>query len=135
MSQYNRAEIKKYISPLTGKPCKSKPTKILSEIKRHSENSQDYRKQLRCWREQNPNYSSTYKKEHREKNRLPNKKYRKLYPEKIKAHVLSRKIPLKSHCEKCNTTENLQKHHPDYSKPLEVITLCRKCHIEAHYLG
>lgn len=38
-------------------------------------------------------------------------------------------------CEKCgNETikRNLHGHHYDYSKPLEVIWLCAKCHWELH---
>jgi len=40
-------------------------------------------------------------------------------------------------CEKCGlaTKKGIQWHHPDYSKPLEVIALCRKCHGKAHRLG
>jgi hypothetical protein len=34
--------------------------------------------------------------------------------------------------EVCKSDENLQKHHPDYTKPLEIKWLCRKCHIELH---
>lgn len=35
-------------------------------------------------------------------------------------------------CEVCGTAENIEKHHPDYSKPLEVVWLCRKHHLELH---
>jgi hypothetical protein len=35
---------------------------------------------------------------------------------------------LKDKCEKCGATENLVRHHDDYTKPLTVTTLCRKCH-------
>lgn len=43
-------------------------------------------------------------------------------------------ITLPDHCETCQTTENLEKHHPDYSKPLEVVVLCRLCHAQLHAL-
>lgn len=36
-------------------------------------------------------------------------------------------------CNECNSKENLIKHHPDYSKPLEFITLCRNCHNKYHH--
>ncbi len=35
-------------------------------------------------------------------------------------------------CEICKTKIDLQKHHPDYTKPLEIKWLCRKCHTELH---
>jgi hypothetical protein len=38
----------------------------------------------------------------------------------------------KQPCEKCNAAENVQAHHEDYSKPLEVTWLCRKHHNERH---
>lgn len=35
-------------------------------------------------------------------------------------------------CEVCGSDENLQKHHPDYTKALKIKWLCRKCHTELH---
>ena len=35
-------------------------------------------------------------------------------------------------CQSCNSKEKLEGHHKDYSKPLEVIWLCRKCHKKNH---
>jgi hypothetical protein len=29
--------------------------------------------------------------------------------------------------------KKLDAHHPDYGKPLEVVWLCRRCHVEAHW--
>lgn len=37
-------------------------------------------------------------------------------------------------CEKCGA-EPAQKHHEDYSKPLDVIWLCAACHTAGHYPG
>lgn len=34
-------------------------------------------------------------------------------------------------CAKCGATE-AEKHHPDYSKPLDIVWLCRPCHLKAH---
>jgi len=42
-------------------------------------------------------------------------------------------IPLKDKkCNVCGTTSDLQRHHEDYSRPLEIIILCRKCHNKLH---
>ena len=67
--------------------------------------------------------------------RLKNTKdYQKRYPEKRKAQVLSQniKIPKKQPCELCKKKLAVQKHHPDYSKPLEVQFLCVQCHNDVH---
>lgn len=36
-------------------------------------------------------------------------------------------------CEVCGVSKDIQAHHNDYSKPLEVRWLCRKHHVEYHY--
>lgn len=48
-------------------------------------------------------------------------------------------VQRKTHCEVCNYTgimkdgrTVIQAHHPDYSKPLEVMWLCQKCHHKWH---
>lgn len=38
-----------------------------------------------------------------------------------------RAIPL-TECENCGSRKNLQRHHPDHSKPLDVQILCQACH-------
>src|SRR3990172_3800938 len=35
-------------------------------------------------------------------------------------------------CFRCGTNQQLQRHHEDLNKPLEVIALCQKCHVLAH---
>lgn len=57
-------------------------------------------------------------------------------PEKRKAHVIvghairSGKL-VKLPCEACGS-ERSEAHHHDYSKPLDVVWLCRACHGEIH---
>jgi hypothetical protein len=57
-------------------------------------------------------------------------KYEKNHPERRKAWTIARTID-KTKCIKCNE-ENTHRHHPDISKPNEVILLCPKHHKEAH---
>jgi hypothetical protein len=62
------------------------------------------------------------KKEYYRKNKV--KRYAKM---KAWYHV-----PIGSKCEKCGSVRNLERHHADYGKPLEVQTLCRSCHGQLH---
>lgn len=56
------------------------------------------------------------------------------HPEKRKARQLAKDAGLrKDNCERCDADTDLHMHHEDYSKPLEVITLCRTCHETAHH--
>ena len=58
------------------------------------------------------------------------------YPEKVLARnavaiaLHSGKLE-RQPCERCGVTE-VEAHHPDYSKPLEVVWLCTKHHSELH---
>ena len=42
-----------------------------------------------------------------------------------------KRTTIKGVCERCGTTENLQRHHPNY-KRREFIVLCPKCHATEH---
>lgn len=59
--------------------------------------------------------------------------YAKRHPERQRAQTFSGQyIQVKKACEKCGAVGKLEKHHADYSKPLEVITLCKTCHMQLH---
>ena len=80
----------------------------------------------RIKRSENPGYKA---KEYSE--------YRKKYPEKVKAQqTLNRAVKAgkikKQPCYKCKETYRIQAHHPDYSKPLDVIWVCTLHHKPLH---
>lgn len=60
------------------------------------------------------------------------------YPEKYRARTLAgnavrdNKLLKPLTCQHCGKFKKLQKHHADYSKPLDVIWLCTACHGVAH---
>ena len=64
------------------------------------------------------------------------KKYAYKNIDKIKAKdkAVKIKMPENKLCEICEEKFATQKHHNDYSKPLEVQFLCRSCHGEADRL-
>jgi len=41
-------------------------------------------------------------------------------------------VDKKHYCDICGTEENIHGHHPDYSKPLDVIWLCKSHHDKLH---
>lgn len=44
-------------------------------------------------------------------------------------------ILIKEQCKVCGTNENIEAHHEDYTKPLDVTWLCRKHHREHHKMN
>lgn len=66
------------------------------------------------------------------------KRYRANYKEKCYAEGLvneairNGKLKRPEACEVCKTKCKVQAHHPDYSKPLEVMWLCVSCHAKEH---
>jgi hypothetical protein len=68
--------------------------------------------------------------------RKEHQQYFERYPEKVKAQRnASRDLPIDSICFRCGSVENLERHHPDYSKPLIIVTVCRSCHMKIHGLS
>lgn len=39
--------------------------------------------------------------------------------------------PTMTGCERCGSTNRLQRHHPDYTQPTTIIVLCQTCHVKA----
>jgi hypothetical protein len=74
-------------------------------------------------------YQKKYRINHFTASRKAFVEWKKDNPEKYRSWAVAvRLIPLKPNCEICSSIENLQRHHKDYGKPLEVLTLCRDCH-------
>ena len=74
------------------------------------------------------NTSYTNRKEHKAE-------WRKQFPERKSAHIkiyhaLKKGILFKQPCFMCG--ENAEAHHPDYSRPLDVVWLCSSHHRQAH---
>jgi hypothetical protein len=109
-----------------------------NQFKSHEEYLQYYRDYRDKNRDKFRRYSKKYNKEWRKKYGYHNeKKWKKENPEKCKAQRLLRyavkiKIIDKKPCEVCGKKNKIVGHHPDYSKPLVVIWLCRIHHAEIH---
>lgn len=90
-------------------------------------NPEKHRKRERKWRESNP-----------KKFRAITKKTREKYPEKNNARnkfrsgIRAGKIIRPTNCSRCDFVGMIEGHHYDYSKPFDVIWLCRKCHAKEH---
>lgn len=102
--------------------------KILQRCKEYRENNREKVKaSQRAWKSKN-----------RDKVKSNRAEYEKRYPEKSTAYrainnaVAYGKLFKPSNCSQCGYEGHIEGHHPDYSKPLEVIWLCRECHNREH---
>ena len=100
--------------------CKYRQTEVGKETERKSSQA----------------YSRTEKG--REVSRKADRKRYQFSPEKLKARIAVNhtirdgKITRPSICEYCFEKGLIDGHHEDYSKPLDVDWLCKKCHKELH---
>jgi hypothetical protein len=75
---------------------------------------------------------AAYMREHRPKHRELSLEAKKKANCRSYANVYQRRgVLLKQPCVRCGCP-TAEKHHPDYDKPLEVIWMCRECHLEHH---
>jgi hypothetical protein len=112
-------------------------------------NPEEHRAKCKAWRKANPEkYRTTIKtwqKNNPDKHKAINKAWRQTHPykkdnpEKHSAHVIVNSavrrgdLPRVSTCDCVDCgIQAAEYHHEDYSKPLEVEPLCKKCHIKRH---
>ncbi len=111
---------------------------------KYREASKEYQRNNReKVREQKRKYASKNREKLLSKNRAYNKSHPELkrkrytaYPEKSKArmllaHAIRDGCIKREPCEICGDIKS-EGHHDDYSKPLDVVWLCRKHHCERH---
>ena len=139
---------------MTQKECfKCGETKPLDDFYRHAQMSDGHlnkckdcaKVDVRNHRLDNPERVRAYDNQ---RARLPHRKalrdkhYRKFethHPDKKAAHValgnaVRDKRIQKRPCAFCGNNSNLEAHHHDYEKPLDVTWLCRPCHRRFHAL-
>ena len=141
VKEYNKQYYKKNKNKILKSVKKwneSNPDKVKRYIKK-SNNSLKAQIRRSKWINENPLKDKiakeNWKKLNPENRALNQKRYSKRHPEKIKAQQIATKIPLKSCCEICYTTTNLERHHFDYTRPRLFNTLCKKCHTLKHLVG
>jgi hypothetical protein len=101
---------------------------LLCKARRDAHSKEENRRRA-LRRKNNPEVSDKWRRspEGREAAVRYVEKYMKNNPEKITAWKTSKKLPMKP-CEVCGNPKG-EKHHPDYTKPLDVVYLCRVHHI------
>jgi hypothetical protein len=81
-------------------------------------------------REKEQEYQRKYKQANPDLNRIHSQKWKRQNPQKVDAERKAQShVPsLGTTCSICGSNEGIERHHPDYSKPLEVVFLCAKHH-------
>jgi hypothetical protein len=83
-----------------------------------AENPEKFRKRSSEWRKKHPEFM---------------RNYRKKVPLMATAQNAAIKNIEANQCEICGSIKNLERHHRDYCKPLEVNIVCKRCHNAIHH--
>lgn len=104
----------------------------------YSRNKERAREQIYKWKKANPMYMKFWHQQNTDKNTRNGRAWRARHPHYVKCHKQYR-LALKTgdivrpgHCMICNTEGKIEGHHHDYSKPLNVVWVCKKCHSDIH---
>jgi hypothetical protein len=82
------------------------------------------KEKFKAWRENNPDKKAGYERA-RDKVKMSARS-------KLRYAVKVGKIIKPKVCQECSEPGELQGHHEDYTKPLDVDWLCRQCHMKRH---
>ena len=133
------------------KTCsKCKEEKADTEFYKDRSKKRGLQSQCKDCKQEDPEYQQTYQQSYRPKYhqsaagkaafRRGSKKYRDSNPEKCRARAIAGRairageLERSIFCEECGLPKEIQAHHKDYSKPLDVDWLCRECHTVADRL-
>jgi hypothetical protein len=91
------------------------------------------------WRRAHPEKCKEYSDKANEKvnpeyHKEAMRKYRERHPTINQSHNFARRLGNGLICIECGSVELVEKHHPDYNKPYEVVYLCRTCHMKLHQI-
>ena len=92
----------------------------------NQQNKEGVLKKKKEWDKKNPKKVEKARKKHLVKNR-----YKRTAEKRASRNI---KIPKEQLCEVCKGRNATQRHHPDYSKVLEVIFVCGNCHRSIHII-
>ena len=118
------------------KPCEREQRRI-GQIAYRAKYPDRVREQRKTFLASHPTYWDDWWAANADKAKEYEAKKNARLPERRKAHsivchALERgEIAKPATCSKCDATR-IEAHHVDYSKPLEVVWLCRIHHVEAH---
>lgn len=93
-----------------------------AKAKQRSQNRKEYFKQYKSKHAKSKNAKSDFK---------PRGCIKRNARQRVRDHVLAGKMVKPAECEHCSAGGKLEAHHHDYSKPLEVVWLCKPCHVKA----
>jgi hypothetical protein len=93
-----------------------------NERKRRENNPEKYREYIKSRKEYNAKLMRIYRSKNKDKQFARNQVMSALRCGKI----------IKGNCDICRCNYKVQAHHKDYSKPLEIVWLCYKHHLEVH---
>ncbi len=97
---------------------------------------------LRKWRRDNPKKARAANRRYRRRHRLArataSREYAAKHPERIAANAAIEAAIragdiIRGPCFACESTENVQGHHEDYSRLFDVIWFCASCHQTYHH--
>jgi hypothetical protein len=119
--------------------AKANPEKFKAGQKRHyNKYSERYKAKFRRRSAENPgrNYrlwGKAYNERHSAERLAHVVRWQRDNPDKLKAQIKARVLKDKpDRCQGCPLeTSRLEKHHDDYSRPLDVRWLCKRCHVKA----
>jgi hypothetical protein len=103
----------------------------------HQKHKEEANKITRKYRMLHPEKVDGYEKNRRtiHRKKLTEKQFNRRQMNKQKYNAqqqAKRNVTMEDKCQICNSTNDLQRHHWRYDKPLLVATLCKQCHAIQH---